>query len=152
MDLFLSICHICTFSLLLFSPSLSPSLSLSCCRLIPFWAGQLLRPAGFKLDLQHCSGTLLVLAALSQDPLSGFLSGLGTHGVWLFNQIIYQLTELFIKLLWNCIRCDCFFIMFLNYKLLKQLFEVVEQEIRVKTYLCRCFFRLDGPFLSVLSF
>ncbi len=79
----------------LFAPSLyfyfiplSLLLSLSCCRLIPFWVGQLLRPAGFKLDLQHHSGTLLVLAALSQGPLSGFLSGLATHGVWLFNQII----------------------------------------------------------------
>ncbi len=42
--------------------------------------------------------------------------------------------------------------MFLNYKLLKELFEEVEQEIRVKTYLCWCFFRLDEPFFSVLSF
>lgn len=83
MDLFnKSYLHLLSASLSFYFFSLSLSFSLSCCRLIPFWAGQLLRPAGFKLDLQHCSGTLLVLAALYQGPLPGFPSGLlDTHGV-----------------------------------------------------------------------
>lgn len=59
----MDLCNKSYLHLLSTSPFIfSLSLSLSCCCLIPFWAGQLLRPAGFKLDLQHCSETLLVLA------------------------------------------------------------------------------------------